>query len=279
MKNKFILHVLLASFMLPGVSWAKKEATLDLIIEHTYFSPNKDGHQDSLVVEIKTQRLKKVQNWEFRIQDDGGITKRTMTGVKKVPKLKVWNGLDDFGAAVSEGKYQVSLVVWDKKRGVVSATPVEVVVDLTPPTVSLNRDMKEETEDDSEYRFLISAVDLSGIESWKLEIQDPSKNPIHEEESSGSPPVNLSWTPKKDMELPPKGTAIVYVTDRAGNSGSSAPLAMTFAAMPSKPRMAVPAVVPVVVPKKPEISPAPPPPGYGSSENTKICATDIHRLY
>jgi len=192
-----------------------------------FFSPNKDGVQDVLTIGITAERLKKVSNWEFRVQDAAGSTKRTITGVKTLPAAIDWDGLDDFGAAVSEGNYHATLVAWDTKEGILTAPSLTAGVDVTPPTVSLSQN-KNAPKGDGGVHFLASAVDLSGIDHWKLEFQDWGGKSLNVQSSSGSVPSNLLWIPDKTVDLPGRGVAILTVADRAGNRGSSPPVELEF---------------------------------------------------
>lgn len=226
---KIALSAVLVSLIFPSLSWARKPPSLRLQIDEPYFSPNKDQSKDLLTFRIESEGLKKVSNWEFRIEDSGGVTKRTVTGADKTPATLAWDGLDDFGVVCAEGNYQISLTVWDSKLGVVSADAVTARVDLTPPIVSLTQDKN------SPAGFLASAVDLAGIDTWKLEIQDSKGKLLDFSASSGSVPSSISWTPKENAELPSQGAAILSVIDKAGNLGQSPPVDLTFPKTPAPP--------------------------------------------
>ena len=115
------LWILAATLALPSASWAKKPPALRLSVENSCFSPNKDGAREALAIAVVIEGYKKISNWELRVEDSGGIAKRTVTGVKAPTTLMVWDGSDDFGALVPEGSYQISFVIWDAKLGIASA--------------------------------------------------------------------------------------------------------------------------------------------------------------
>ncbi len=209
------------------VSWSKKPPELRLAIDNPFFSPNRDGSRDILPIPVIAEGFKKIENWEVRIEDANGGAKRSSSGQKKVPPQLLWDGLDDFGAVVPEGNYQISFALWDTKLGIVSAPTMTVSVDFTPPTVSISQNKKPSAEDPS-VGFLMSAVDLSGIESWKFEAQEVSGKSIYVQSSSGSLPSSLSWKPDAGALALGKGVGMLTVFDRAGNHNTSAPIEIYF---------------------------------------------------
>lgn len=227
MKNKILL-IASAALLISNLCWAKgkKPPSLVLSIPDPYFSPNKDGVRDVLLIHVKAEGLNKVGNWELRVQDSGDFTKRMIPGIKKISPLFAWDGLDDFGAPLPEGNYRVTFAAWDTKAGIFSSTPVALTLDLTPPTASISQERRVSTDT---VGLLLSAVDLSGIDSWRLDIQDISGKSIYVQSSSGSVPATFAWKPAPENFEMGKAVAILSVMDRAGNRGSSPPLEISFA--------------------------------------------------
>jgi len=229
MTKKLVL-LLLAGFLSSSPLWAKTAPSLRLVLLQPSFSPNNDEFKDYLTVNINSEGLKKISNWELKIEDSGGVTRRTLTGKDKMPASFIWNGVDDFGASCVEGNYQISLTAWDSKQGGINAPSETVRLDITPPIVSLIKDKN------SPESFIASAVDLSEIDTWNLEIQDSKGQLLYVKDSSGPVPTRLTWTPKEIPELPAKGVAILFTMDNAGNRGQSPPVNFGFSDAPVAPQ-------------------------------------------
>ena len=224
----------------PGWIWAKKPPVLNYSIDNPYFSPNKDKVLDVLVLQVKAQGIKSVVSWEFLIKDSAGSTKRTITGLKNLPMLLTWNGLDDFGAPAAEGKYEASFIVWDKKNGPIKSEPVIVTLDLTPPTISFSAVSKKIPMKEGLVQPInldLSAVDLSGIGSWEVQLQDYSGKLLYVMSSTQPLPNHLSLNPEKNKIPLGKVVALLSVTDRAGNRAGSPPVEFEIIDMGHAPAM------------------------------------------
>ena len=211
----------------PHLGWAKKPASLSLLVNEPYFSPNKDRLFDTIVFEVKSEGIKSVVSWDFQIRDAGGAIKRTVNGLKNIPALVTWDGLDEYGALAPEGKYDASFTVWDKKLGPFKSDPAVFTLDLTPPTISLSVPRKKILLVDDVVQPInmdLSAVDLSGIGSWEVQIQDYAGKVLFVQSSTQPLPNHLSLEPGKGVIPLGKVAAILSVTDRAKNRGSSPPV-------------------------------------------------------
>lgn len=254
MKNGLRLLLCLTIFVFADRGMAKKNPSVTIEAESSFFSPNKDGVQDEIIFKIQAIQLKSVLSWELQFQDSAGVVRKTISGTKKLPASIIWDGSDDFGAPCLEGAYQVSFKAWDEKNQLLSAPPLRVVLDLTPPTISLTAptktfflpllktEGKEGTIPPPVYTpkvgqdpqtgggtipsatFYFSAVDLSGIAKWKLQMLDSNKQEFFSEDSTAPLPAAWRLSGKKVSIPIGKTTAILFVTDQAGNRGSSPPI-------------------------------------------------------
>jgi outer membrane protein OmpA-like peptidoglycan-associated protein len=231
--TKKLAFLLLSGLLSSSPLWAKKPPTLRLVIAQPYFSPNNDQSEDVLAFIIESEGFKKISNWELRIEDSGGVTRRIVISKDKLPEMLLWDGLDDRGAECAEGNYQVSLTVWDSKLGAMSAPSETIRVDLTSPIASLIRDKN------SPAGFFASAVDLAGIDTWKLEIQNSTGQPVYIKTSSGPVLTHITLTPEEITKIPDPATAILFITDNAGNSSQSLPVNLSSSKATAPPKVPV----------------------------------------
>lgn len=223
-----LLSIFIAFSLLPcSLVFAKKIPSATLTADNLFFSPNKDGIQDEIIFRIKTEKLKSITSWHIKIKDSAGVLRKTVSGSQNIPESVSWDGEDDSGALCAEGNYEVNLELLNEKNKQVVAPPLKVVLDLTPPTISLNAFVKTIPIKESilpPVTFYFSAVDLSGIVNWKLQLADQKKQEFFSELSSA--PIPSSWVfpgGKVDV-LPEKIIAILSVTDQAGNRAESPPI-------------------------------------------------------
>lgn len=229
MKSKVVLALII--LCAAPFAHAKKQAYFGLETESPFFSPNKDGVKDELVFQVRVEKIKNLVSWEAQIADSAGAVRKTFSSTGEPPKTLTWNGLDEFGAAAPEGAYDVALRGWDKKSTLYNAQPVRVVLDLTPPSISINsaqpilpiaQDLAQPAT------FFFSAADLSGISGWTLQLLDADRRELFSHASTGTLPANWT-TPGAAFKAPAgKAVAILSVSDLAGNRGSSPPLELSI---------------------------------------------------
>lgn len=217
--------------VLPSKLWAKKVPAVTLNADFLYFSPDKDGVQDQVTFQPKLQRIKSLSGWELQVRDAIGTIRRTFSGTKKVPESIVWDGADDFGAPCSEGSYPVLFSIWYSKNKQLDAPSLKIGLDLTPPTLSLSSEEKSARVVDELLilpTFYFSARDFSGISDWKLKLQDENKQELYSHSASGTPPPFWKVPSFTAAHAPTKITALFFVTDPAGNSGTAVPLDLSL---------------------------------------------------
>jgi len=229
MKNKVIgiitLIFAITSLVVP-VS-AKKGPKISVTPEAFFFSPNQDGIMDNAVFQIEAKKRKKISNWKIQFQDTSGVIQRTISGEKDMPSNVSWDGQDDFGTSLQEGSYDATFFAWDKKNRSTTTSPMRIVLDLTPPTISLTASQKvlrviESNIPPIELQF--SAVDLSGILEWEIDFKDENNDQFYIETSTW--PLPSSWTLSSAQAMIPAGKikVVLSVIDKAGNLTQSSPV-------------------------------------------------------
>jgi len=229
MKNKTLTLTILTVAVFSGILWAKKEPSIIVTADPAYLSPNNDNIVDNMTFHIAKERVKSVINWELQIRDSIGSVKKSFSGTKDIPDNIVWDGKDEFGAPSAEGIYDVFFKVWDKNNQLYESAPLRIILDLTPPTISLMTPERKIIIKNGVLQpvtFNFSAVDMSGISNWKLQLLDQNRKDYFTEIATG--PLPSSWILSDPSVKPPVGktTAILWVADLAGNKSSSPPLEM-----------------------------------------------------
>jgi flagellar hook assembly protein FlgD/outer membrane protein OmpA-like peptidoglycan-associated protein len=220
---------------------------IDLGETESYISPNLDGTKDDLVLPLSLSDERYVMGYRFIIGDEAGSTVRDIRNkderpenegirnfidrllyVKRgitVPETLRWDGRDEAGAYVADGKYSYFVEAWDDNGNVQKSNEVPFSIDSTAPDVNVQEPSGEELilspNDDGNKDVL--AIQQSGSSEgvWKGSIEDVTGTVVARWEWRESAPSDFIWD-GKDMEgiLVPDGvyTYRVSATDEAGNS-------------------------------------------------------------
>ena len=129
-------------------------------INHRYISPNNDGAQDTLVLDLEVLDASHIKGWKLQILDYGGDVVREYRpddrdvirgiGFKEffrrlfqrktsqvVPRKITWDGKNDNGVPVPGGRYTYRFSAWDVRDNVSTARTGVLIVDRVPPEVNV----------------------------------------------------------------------------------------------------------------------------------------------
>ena len=226
LQNKSVILALGLLLAAATFVWAKKVPAVSIKPDAAFFSPDGSGLQDQVSFQVTLDKIKSVSQWELTVHDGSKLLRKKISGAKKLPPAILWDGFDIFGAPSPEGSYEVVLTVWNEDNEPVRSEPVKIAVDLTPPTISIAAPVQKILVKDGTIPpivFNLSAVDLSGIARWQIEMRDVNRNPFSVITSTWALP--LSWTLPLEKAMIPLGrmSAVFSVTDMAGNVSVSAP--------------------------------------------------------
>jgi len=202
-----------------------KATTAALSRDLAWFSPNGDGSKDVLTVSLDVPVREGIANWRLGIEDAAGRARRTWTGTQPPPPSVVFDGREDAGAALSEGRYRARLsVVYLNGNNPTAAAP-DVEIDLTPPSASATVEPAIFSPNgDGNKDVLVIRQSSSTEDSWRGEIRDRSGRPVRAFEWRGRADAEILWEGRGDDNQPvPDGrySYVVATTDRAGNFGAS----------------------------------------------------------
>ncbi len=215
--------------------------------EREYISPNLDGVKDDLVIPLKITDQRYVKGYKFIIKDQSGKVVRTIVNkdnrpenlnfkniidrlmyVKsgiKIPDKLVWDGKSDRGSVVADGLYTYYVEAWDDNGNLGKSETREVIVDNTPPRVSVKVPYKIFSPNGDGNKDTIKFEQEGSVEDvWNAYIEDTNGNKINKFEWKNSSPKSFSWDGKNtNGKLSPDGVYnyVIAAVDRAGNKGSA----------------------------------------------------------
>ncbi len=208
-----------------------------------YFSPNYDGAQDVVSIDLDIRDESLIADWDISIYNSKGERVRHREGEKErdvsldfdlfwkklwankesvpVPKKIVWNGTSDSGAILPEGTYYFIVTARDELNNLAVSKTNTIILDVTPPSGSLSLyDSVFSPNGDGKKDIIIISQTLSSNDFWRAEIRDVNGKKVREWNWGLNPPMQLEWDGRNDAGvLQPEGTYdyIAYGWDRAGN--------------------------------------------------------------
>ena len=168
------------------------------------FSPNGDGRKDSLPVAITATAENR---WLCQIVDAKGETVRSMTSEK--PVQFNWDGTDENGNIVPDGKYAFIAETTDDAGNAARAEIKDIVVDTRAVKAYLTAEYDKFAPNGDGYRdaqtFSIMVTPADGIESWSFAITSASGSKVRE------------WSSRDSADVPSE-----IIWDGAGSDGKAA---------------------------------------------------------
>ncbi len=175
------------------------------------FSPNGDGRKDSFSV---VQAGSKEDNWVAYIKDGADRTVRSYSWENAEPPEFQWDGLDDSGQPVADGRYSYEIAARDKAGNAGSADLSGIIVDKSQPTVTLSVAYGYYSPNGDgvfdDLPLLSSAQQPSSSENWTIELIDAVDQTKRSYRGLGAPPERLSFGGQDD-----KGNALAEASYRA----------------------------------------------------------------
>ena len=191
-------------------------------------SPNSDGIYDVMSFNLSTSINEEIARWILEIKDSNGNTIRTFQseeGDTAIPAKIDWNGKDISGG-VTEGNFKGMLSIeYIKGNIVIAETPKPVTVDVTGPILSLKAEPVLFSPDgdgtDDILTIKTEASDISGIDSWKINVFDPAGNLFKSYSGKGTLSSAVKWdgySDKKELVQSASDYVIEYSSkDMLGN--------------------------------------------------------------
>ena len=212
-----------------------------------YISPNNDGVKDAMELPLKITDKRYVTSWICEIKDENGNIIRKIENKKPIRELKSassffkllgqhkgnvevpstlrWDGMLDSGEVAKDGTYSFTVQATDDNNNFSIVGPFSVVVDNTPPSISIKDEDATKVKifspdgDGNKDEFVISQTG-SKEDLWEMSIFDGHYRKIKSFKVENDVLHNFTWDGKDDKgEIVSDGvySYVVSAKDRAGN--------------------------------------------------------------
>ncbi|MBM3323602.1 hypothetical protein FJY69_09025, partial [candidate division WOR-3 bacterium] len=80
------------------------------------FSPTPEDKQNVLWMDVRLMTRAPVKRWQVLVKNSFGEVVRSYSGWEQPPLRLTWDGLDDAGRLVSDGRYSYEIIIVDKRN-------------------------------------------------------------------------------------------------------------------------------------------------------------------
>jgi flagellar hook assembly protein FlgD/outer membrane protein OmpA-like peptidoglycan-associated protein len=209
--------------------------SVEVAVADLLFSPDGDGRKDTLVV---MQSSSEEDLWEAEIRDSSGRAVRSIYWKGKAAGTN-WDGRDDVGNRVPDGRYTYRIGATDKGGNEVlkeipgieiDTRPTPVYVSVQLPAFSPNGDG---VKDEQAAKLILGLKE--GIKAWKLEFRHAQSGLQRTYSSAEAIPAQIVWNGRRDNgSQAPEGSyqAVLEVEYLKGNlpSASTTPFLLDVSA-------------------------------------------------
>ena len=171
--------------------------------------------------------------WRLDLRDENDAVVRSFPsaggGHGTIPTAIPWNGANERGI-IQEGRFTPILTVHYTKGDIVTVSAPPVLVDISPPVLSFRSTPEFFSPDndgvDDELFIFLSAIDVSPIAEWSLEIRETEggRQVFYRIEGRGTPAERIIWDGRSNWgELVQGAMDYEYTfraTDALGNTSS-----------------------------------------------------------
>jgi flagellar hook assembly protein FlgD len=199
------------------------------------FSPNGDGVDDTLTINSRVVLNEGITAWKLEILGDAQAVRKTIEGKGAVPAQFVWDGTNDKGSTVPDGRYSARLSVSYDKGNRPVANSASFILEAGPPQVALELTPQPFSPDNDGYNdellINIAVKSAAPVSDWSLEILDPEGHRFILFNGTGAPAAQLKWDGRSStgelVQSASDYTAVFRLKDSLGNSAQiTKPLAV-----------------------------------------------------
>jgi flagellar hook assembly protein FlgD/flagellar motor protein MotB len=209
-----------ARYSIPSLVLDGRVPQLILTASSNAIAPKPNQSADMMRFAVMCPLQDGIESWALELKDEKGVIMRRFaspagaTGRAAVPPANIgWNGLSD-GGGIREGRFTPTMTVNYLKGDVVSAETAPILVNVTPPELSIGYRPQYFSPDndgvDDELFISLGAKSLAPIDSWSLEIREPVPPNLlfYRVEGKGSPAGTIRWDGRSN-----KGELVQAATD------------------------------------------------------------------
>lgn len=188
------------------------------------FSPNGDKQKDSMVFKPQLSDSEGLDSWDLVVMDKEGRIVRKISG-STMPQSLSWDGKDDKGVQVPDGKYKANLVAKYNNGNRPQSDSMEFLLDTEAPRVTYKTSPDLFSPDgdgeNDQLEISLDTTDVSGIKDWKLTIVDPDGRPFKTFSGTGTPAPKIYWDGKSEKGEPVESAqdykVRLSISDELGN--------------------------------------------------------------
>jgi len=220
-------------------------------VDRPYISPNEDGVQDYMTFSTHVRDVSPIKGWKLEIIDSSGstvkryhVSERTVndsltlsTFAKRlfssresivVPEQLIWDGRNDIGEKVSDGKYTYNFFAWDSKDNIAPVKSGVLFVDTKGPAVKISDKgfiFSPNADGNRDTLVIPQKIETSPEDQWIGIIRDAQGTAVRKYSWSGmNIPDSLKWDGRSNSgKEAPDGLYSYEIesSDKAGNKTSA----------------------------------------------------------
>ena len=212
---------------------------MSIEVDPPIFSPA--GQQKTTSISFPEGKVADIARWIIEIQAPGPKTVRRVGGTGPLLPMLSWDGLNEEGKQVPDGRYQVVLKTFNRKNELISndVERVEILSTRAHFEIQASADYfspREAKKRKNEILFTLNAGGSTEVQDWNFEVSDASTNKVvYSAQGQTKLPKSLKWNGKGLKGAPlPDGNYLCRLTarDLAGNSLKTDPVSVTLDSLP-----------------------------------------------
>ncbi len=219
--------------------------------DYTYISPNYDGVQDYLIFDISVRDQSRIRGWKLQIADakdavvkefkmsdrevDDSLTVSaffsrllsTKDSLTVPPKI-LWDGSDNAGGKLPDGKYKYYFYAWDARDNIAPVKSGIMAIDNTVPAVGITTDsliFSPNGDKNKDTLVIRQKIKSAPEDVWKGDIKNSAGTVVFTREWNGdSVPEKFVWDGSDtNGTVLPDGLYYYSISsiDKAGNKASA----------------------------------------------------------
>jgi outer membrane protein OmpA-like peptidoglycan-associated protein/flagellar hook assembly protein FlgD len=208
------------------ITLTRKFQTADVTCSNEYFSYKENK---TIIYYPAISDTKGLQEWKISIMDDGNHLQKEIKGGRDIPSTVIWTALDTQEKKLDDGKYFYKLSTTFDSGNAPASFPKEIIIDSTPPKVSVGYSPSLFSPDDDGENDLLTIYpvvkDNTGIKDWSLDVFAPSGKVFKSFNGKGNVPASIKWDGiGKDKDLVESAADYFLVhsaKDLAGNTAKT----------------------------------------------------------
>lgn len=183
------------------------------------FSPNRDGKQDKTIFvgRLVNDRLR-VNRWTLYIIRNGEIIRRFQGG-RRLPRQLEWDGKDQRGKRLRDGKYQAILRALDENNLEIASAMEMVEIRTRPKAISITGPSSVRLGGQNKNNVLTFKIpSVFGSSDWQFTIINPDGKRVYRKNGSSTLPQEINWNPNRGGTIPMQGSyrAVLRYRDSVG---------------------------------------------------------------